>query len=39
MKFNLAGEGNGSPLPDPEMTLEDPEAIRCFRARRGRRTG
>lgn len=30
MKFNLAGEGDGSPLPDPEMTLEDPEAIRCF---------
>ena len=30
MKLNLAGEGDGSPLPDPEMTLEDPEAIRCF---------
>lgn len=30
MKLHLAGEGDGSPLADPPMTLEDPEAIRCY---------
>jgi cephalosporin-C deacetylase-like acetyl esterase len=26
----LKGEGDGAPIPDPEMTLEDPESLRCF---------
>lgn len=26
----LKGEGDGSPIPDPEMTLEEPENLRCF---------
>lgn len=30
MTLKLKGEGDGSPLPDPPMTLEDPEAIRCY---------
>jgi dienelactone hydrolase len=30
MKKNLAGQGDGSPLSDPPMTLEEAEAIRCF---------
>jgi dienelactone hydrolase len=30
MALHLKGEGDGSPLPDPAMTLEDPEAIRCY---------
>jgi large subunit ribosomal protein L23 len=27
----LKDEGDGSPIPEPEMTLEDPETLRCFR--------
>ncbi len=30
MTLKLKGEGDGSPLPDPAMTLEDPESIRCY---------
>lgn len=30
MALHLKGEGDGSPLPDPAMTLEDPEAVRCY---------
>lgn len=30
MALHLKGEGDGSPLKDPEMTLEDPEAARCY---------
>ena len=30
MTLKLKGEGDGSPLPDPTMTLEDPESIRCY---------
>ena len=30
MTLKLKGEGDGSPLPDPEMKLEDPETIRCY---------
>lgn len=30
MALHLKGEGDGSPLPDPAMTLEDPEALRCY---------
>jgi len=30
MKLHLAGEGDGSPLPDPAMTTDDPETIRCY---------
>ncbi len=30
MKRHLANEGDGSPLPDPEMKTEDPETLRCF---------
>ena len=30
MALQLKGEGDGSPLPDPPMTLEDPESIRCY---------
>ena len=30
MTLKLKGEGDGSPLPDPEMKLEDPESIRCY---------
>jgi len=30
MTLQLKGEGDGSPLPDPAMTLEDPESIRCY---------
>ncbi len=30
MTLKLKGEGDGSPLPDPPMTLEDPESIRCY---------
>lgn len=30
MKLHLAGQGDGSPLPDPPMTLEEPETIRCY---------
>lgn len=26
----LKGEGDGSPIPEPEMSLEDPESLRCF---------
>jgi cephalosporin-C deacetylase-like acetyl esterase len=27
---HLKGEGDGSPIPDPPMTTEDPESLRCF---------
>jgi cephalosporin-C deacetylase-like acetyl esterase len=27
---NLKGEGDGSPIPDPTMTTEDPESLRCY---------
>jgi dienelactone hydrolase len=27
---HLKGEGDGSPIPDPPMQTEDPEALRCF---------
>jgi hypothetical protein len=27
---HLKGEGDGSPIPDPPMKTEDPEALRCF---------
>ncbi len=30
MTLKLKGEGDGSPLPDPAMTLEDAESIRCY---------
>ena len=30
MTLKLKDEGDGSPLPDPEMKLEDPETIRCY---------
>lgn len=30
MKKHLAGQGDGSPLPEPELKLEDPETLRCY---------
>jgi cephalosporin-C deacetylase-like acetyl esterase len=27
---HLKGEGDGKPIPDPEMKTEDPETLRCF---------
>lgn len=27
---HLKGEGDGSPIPDPPITIEDPESLRCF---------
>lgn len=30
MALHLKGEGDGSPIPEPVMALEDPEALRCF---------
>ncbi|MCA9115159.1 MAG: acetylxylan esterase, partial [Planctomycetaceae bacterium] len=30
MTFNLKGEGDGSPIAEPEHKTEDPETLRCF---------
>lgn len=30
MHLHLKGEGDGSPIREPEMSLEDPETLRCF---------
>lgn len=30
MTLHLKGEGDGSPIPDPEIRPEDPEMLRCF---------
>ncbi len=30
MTLHLKHEGNASPLPEPELTTEDPESLRCF---------
>ena len=30
LALHLKGEGDGSPIPDPPMKTEDPEALRCF---------
>ena len=30
MTKHLKGEGDGSPIPEPEVTPEDPELLRCF---------
>jgi dienelactone hydrolase len=30
MTRSLKGQGDGSPIPEPALTPEDPEAIRCF---------
>ncbi len=27
---HLKGQGDGSPIPEPELKTEDPEALRCF---------
>jgi dienelactone hydrolase len=30
MTLHLKGEGLGNPIPEPELTTEDPETLRCF---------
>ncbi|MBI3874643.1 MAG: acetylxylan esterase [Verrucomicrobia bacterium] len=30
MTKHLKGEGDGSPIPEPEIKTEDPETLRCF---------
>ncbi|WP_010587801.1 alpha/beta hydrolase family protein [Schlesneria paludicola] len=30
MTLHLKGEGDGSPIPDPDIRPEDPEMLRCF---------
>lgn len=30
MRRWLVGEGDGSPVPEPELTPEDPEVLRCY---------
>jgi dienelactone hydrolase len=30
MTLHLKGEGDGSPIPEPEIKTEEPEALRCF---------
>ena len=30
MTKHLKGEGDGSPIPEPQFQTEDPEALRCF---------
>jgi len=30
MAWHLKGEGDGSPIPEPAMETEEPEALRCF---------
>ncbi len=30
MTRHLKGEGDGSPITEPEMTLEEPETLRCY---------
>jgi dienelactone hydrolase len=30
MTLHLKGEGDGSPIPEPEHTTEEPETLRCF---------
>jgi cephalosporin-C deacetylase-like acetyl esterase len=30
MALHLKGEGDGSPIPEPEIKTEDPETLRCF---------
>jgi len=30
MTRHLKGEGDGSPIPEPEIPTEDPETLRCF---------
>ncbi len=30
MTLHLKGEGNGDPIPEPEIKTEDPEALRCY---------
>lgn len=30
MTLHLKGEGDGSPIPEPEIATEDPEMLRCF---------
>jgi hypothetical protein len=30
MTLHLKGEGDGSPIPEPDIPTEDPETLRCF---------
>jgi len=30
MTHHLKGEGDGSPIPEPALTTDDPEALRCY---------
>jgi len=30
MTLHLKGEGNGDPIPEPEISPEDPETLRCY---------
>lgn len=30
MALHLQGEGDGAPIPEPAMVLEDPETLRCY---------
>lgn len=30
MSLHLKGEGKGNPIPEPSLTPEDPETLRCF---------
>ncbi len=30
MTLHLKGNGDGSPIPDPEIKTEDPESLRCY---------
>ena len=30
LTLQLRGEGDGSPIPDPEIKTEDPESLRCY---------
>src|SRR5258708_15974329 len=30
LTLQLRGEGDGSPIPDPEIKTEDPETLRCY---------
>jgi pimeloyl-ACP methyl ester carboxylesterase len=32
MTLHLKGEGQGNPIPEPALQLEDPETLRCFPA-------
>ena len=30
MRWQLVGQGDGAPVPEPEIQTEDPESLRCF---------